>query len=71
MKGLTQLVKILLDKGANPNMQTKMSDKTLDLTRLTMDDNEAPPVCQQTALHLAVLNQQHQVVEVFLQHKGK
>lgn len=68
-KGLLKLTEILLDKGANPNSQTlKPSHSATE--QLTFD-GELPPVSQQTPLHLALVHRHSDIVEIFLQHKGK
>lgn len=66
LKGLTELVEVLLDKGANPNSQTH----TPSTGHLGLEE-ETTPVSQQTPLHLALVNNHSSIVELFLQHKSK
>ncbi|XP_046578318.1 rabankyrin-5-like [Haliotis rubra] len=69
--GLTDLVRVLLQKGANPNAQTrKPRDMTVSMAMLGIDD-DLPPVAQQTPLHLALANNHNMVVQVFLDYKAK
>ncbi|XP_064612506.1 rabankyrin-5-like [Liolophura sinensis] len=63
--GLTKLVRLLLDKGANPNAQTKPTD----LTKLGFTD-EDEPVSQQTPLHLAIANRHDEVIQEFIVYKA-
>ncbi|KAL3858016.1 hypothetical protein ACJMK2_012632 [Sinanodonta woodiana] len=69
-KGLTRLVKVLLDRGANPNIQTlKPVHPTTGLQMNLLMEEEAPPVSQQTPLHRALLNEHEDIVNIFLQYK--
>ncbi|XP_052802681.1 rabankyrin-5-like isoform X2 [Mya arenaria] len=69
-KGLTELVKILLDKGGNPNAQTKKVESSMSgLPSEFLPEGETTPVSQQTPLHLALLNGHSDIVNVFLQFK--
>lgn len=72
--GLTELVKILLERGANSNSQTlKSSASSLDteLDFLGLGGEGARPISKQTPLHLALAKAHNSVVQVFLQYKGK
>ncbi|XP_055996829.1 rabankyrin-5-like isoform X5 [Ostrea edulis] len=66
LKGLTELVDVLLDRGANPNSQTHSPS----IGHLGLEE-ETTPVSQQTPLHLALVNSHSSIVELFLQHKIK
>ncbi|XP_062587167.1 rabankyrin-5-like isoform X2 [Saccostrea cucullata] len=66
LNGLTELVEVLLDKGANPNSQTHAPS----VDQLNLEE-ETTPVSQQTPLHLALVNSHSSIVELFLQHKIK
>ena len=71
--GLTELVKVLLDKGANPNSQTftaSMSALESNLVALGVSGEESRPVSRQTPLHLALTRTHDDVVQVFLKYKG-
>jgi len=65
-KGLSRLVEVLLEKGANPNAQTYKPT----LTNSLVMKGETTAVMLQTPLHLALVNKYSDIVEIFLQHKG-
>ncbi|XP_025091346.1 rabankyrin-5-like isoform X2 [Pomacea canaliculata] len=72
--GLTELVKILLERGANSNSQTlKSSASSLDteLDFLGLGGEGAQPISKQTPLHLALAKAHNSVVQVFLQYKAQ
>lgn len=67
---MVSLVKVLLDKGGNPNAQTlKVDNPGGNLPAELLTDSETVPVSQQTPLHLALLNGNSDIVNVFLQFK--
>ncbi|GFR77207.1 ankyrin repeat and FYVE domain-containing protein 1 [Elysia marginata] len=67
--GLTDLVRVLLESGANPNAQT-LRPSTSSVAALGMDDNNAH-VFQQTPLHLALAQGYHSIVQIFLDVKAE
>ncbi|XP_029654379.2 rabankyrin-5, partial [Octopus sinensis] len=76
-KGLAPLVKVLLERGANPNAQTaevpQSTTSALALyTEVDEDGNpKAAPVGKQTPLHLAIIHKYEEIVSLFLEHKAK
>jgi len=69
---MVNLVKVLLDKGGNPNAQTlKVDNPGGSLPTELLGESEAAPVSQQTPLHLAILSDNSDIVSVFLQFKCK
>lgn len=71
-KGMVELVKVLLDKGGNPNAQTlKVDNPGGNLPTEFLSESEEVPVSQQTPLHLAILNGYSEIVSLFLQFKCK
>ncbi|WAR02239.1 ANFY1-like protein, partial [Mya arenaria] len=71
-KGLTELVKILLDKGGNPNAQTKKVESSMSgLPSEFLPEGETTPVSQQTPLHLALLNGHSDIVNVLNDSEGQ
>lgn len=58
-RGLVKLTEVLLEKGANPNSQTK-----------TPLDHSEDQVYKQTPLHVAISNRHEDIVKVFLDYKG-
>lgn len=58
---------MLLENGANPNSQTSRTSSTADKFGLEGEINQ---VTQQTPLHLALENNNSDIVQIFLQHKG-
>ncbi|XP_076453246.1 rabankyrin-5-like [Babylonia areolata] len=69
--GLTRLVQVLLDRGANPNSQTftaKMS--ALESNLAALGGEESRPISKQTPLHLALAKSHNSVVRVFLKYKA-
>jgi ankyrin repeat protein len=69
--GFPQLVKVLLDKGANPNSQTHKSTLSALDSSLAEMGEEIHPVGRQTPLHLALAKTHNSVVKVFLDYKGR
>ncbi|KAL4223226.1 Ankyrin repeat and FYVE domain-containing protein 1 [Mactra antiquata] len=69
-KGLTDLVVVVLDKGANPNSQTlKVESLSGSYTTDFLTETETVPTSQQTPLHLALSNGFSDIVNVFLSFK--
>ncbi|XP_038074756.1 rabankyrin-5-like isoform X2 [Patiria miniata] len=71
MNGLALLVSLLLQKGANPNAQTK-EDVLGKLEQLTTQEDGPSSLMhasKQTPLHMAIANQHSEVVSVFLEHR--
>ena len=71
-KGLTKLVKVLLDNGGNPNSQTvKIINPSGGLPVEFLTEGDTTPVSQQTPLHLALVQGNSEIVSLFLQYKCK
>ncbi|KAK3787016.1 hypothetical protein RRG08_037295 [Elysia crispata] len=69
--GLTDLVRVLLDSGANPNAQTlRLPNSAASIAALGMDNSKAQ-VFQQTPLHLALFKGYHSIVQIFLDVKAQ
>lgn len=64
--GLSKLTTILLQKGANPNLQTFAPE-----TVVSAAFEEEEVVNQQTPLHLAILGQHEETIQAVIDHKGK
>ncbi len=69
--GLTELVRVLLHRGANANAQTLKPPDTFSMMATLGIDDEQRQVTQQTPLHLALANNHNMVVHVFLQYKSE
>ena len=72
MNGLAKLVALLLQKGANPNAQTK-EDVLGKMTQMGVEEDVQPNLLlasRQTPLHMAIANQHSEVVSVFLEHRS-
>ena len=63
-KGLSKLTAALLEKGANPNAQT-----SAPIVSSLSDGDES--LYKQTPLHLAIMAREKDVVNVFLDFKGR
>ncbi|XP_033627890.1 rabankyrin-5-like [Asterias rubens] len=71
VNGLAKLVALLLQKGANPNAQTK-EDVLGKMNQLNLEEDGQPNLLlasRQTPLHMAIANQHSDVVSVFLEHR--
>ncbi|GFN77456.1 ankyrin repeat and fyve domain-containing protein 1 [Plakobranchus ocellatus] len=69
--GLTDLVRVLLDCGANPNAQTlRPPTSSVSMAALGIDDSK-PEIFQQTPLHVALSKGYHAIVQIFLDIKAQ
>ncbi|XP_074641653.1 rabankyrin-5-like [Tubulanus polymorphus] len=67
LMGLPRLVHVLLEKGANPNAQTRAPlDGPSDSNPFGEDE---PGISQQTPIHIAIANRHEECVNVFLRRK--
>lgn len=71
-KGQHILVRLLLQKGANPNIQT-LEDINASMDALGFQDTNEQDLMhasKQTPLHIAIANRHEEVVTVFMEHRG-
>ena len=57
---------VLLQKGANPNLQTFAPDT---IASVAFEEEEI--INQQTPLHLAILGQHEETIQAVIDHKGE